>query len=193
MTEVTRLLADARGGDVGAWDRAVALVYQDLKRLARGVLAGGAAATLNPTALVHDCYLRMSRAGPDGVLNRGHFMALAATAMRQLMSNHARDKLAEKRGGGLQLDSLNGDTEVVAAAQGQGHAAQISAEAEQLLELDSALEQLQTENPEWVRVVECRIFVGLTETETAEALELPLRSCQRLWADARKRLAELLD
>lgn len=193
MTEVTRLLADARGGDAGAWDRAVALVYQDLKRLARGVLAGGAGATLNPTALVHDCYLRMSRVGPDGVLNRGHFMALAATAMRQLMSNHARDKLAEKRGGGLQPDSLDGDTDVLASAQGQGHAARLSAEAEQLIELDSALEQLQTENPEWVRVVECRIFVGLTETETAEALELPLRSCQRLWADARKRLAELLD
>lgn len=180
MAEVTQLLAQARAGDDAAWDRAVALVYEDLKRLARGVLGGPDNATLNPTALVHDCYLRLSRAGAEGVLNRAHFMALAARAMRQLMLNHARDKLTAKRGGG------------VAHTDVDAHAERIASEARGLLELDSALERLRLENPDWERVVECRVFAGLTEQETADALNLPLRSSQRLWSEARARLGELL-
>lgn len=180
MSDVTRLLDQARSGDVHAWDRAVALVYDDLKRVARGVLGGPGGATLNATALVHDCYLRLARAGPDGVLNRSHFLALAARAMRQLMLNHARDKLALKRGAG----AVHTDVDA--------HADRLADEAEQLLELDSALAKLQSENPDWVRVVECRVFAGLSEQETADALDLPLRSSQRLWADARARLGQLL-
>lgn len=180
MSDVTRLLEEARSGDPRAWDLAVALVYDDLKRVARGVLGGPGGATLNATALVHDCYLRLARAGPDGVLNRSHFLALAARAMRQLMLNHARDKLALKRGAG----AVHTDVDA--------HAERLADEAEQLLELDSALAKLQSENPDWVRVVECRVFAGLTEQETADAIGESLRTSQRVWADARARLAVLL-
>lgn len=180
MTEVTRLLEQARAGDAAAWDRAVALVYEDLRHMARGVLGGPGSATFNATGLVHDCYLRLSRAGADGVLNRAHFLALAARAMRQLMLNHARDRVAQKRGGG----AIHTDVDA--------HSEQIAAEAQGLIELDSALEQLGQENADFVRVVECRIHAGLSEQETAEALGMSLRSTQRLWSEARERLAALL-
>lgn len=177
--EITLLLDQARGGDQHAWDRAVALIYQDLRRVARRLLGAGSA-TLNPTGLVHDCYLRLCRAGPDGVQNRAHFLALAARAMRQLMLNHARDKLTEKRGGNAVHTELDSQHDAV------------TEEAMSLLELDSALCQLESEDARLVRLVECRIFAGLSEEETAEALGISLRSSQRLWADARQRLAAML-
>lgn len=180
MSEVTELLEKARGGEAGAWDRAVALVYQDLKRIARGVLAGGGSATLDATGLVHECYERMARQEASAVNNRAHFLALAARAMRQLMLNHARDKIAAKRGAG----AVHVDIDDV-------HDAAFN-EARHLLELDSALSQLETENANWVRVVECRVFAGMTEQETADALEMPLRTSQRAFSEARARLAELL-
>lgn len=180
MSEVTRLLEEARSGDAHAWDRAVTLVYDDLKRVARGVLGGAGGATLNATALVHDCYLRLARAGPDGVLDRSHFLALAARAMRQLMLNHARDKLAQKRGGGVMHTDVD------------ERADRLADEAQQLLELDSA--------PDAPAIGKSGMGAGGRmssvrrpfQQETADALNLPLRSSQRLWADARARLGELL-
>lgn len=181
MTDITQLLVQARSGDAKAWDDVVGLVYDDLKRIARGVLGGRGSATFNPTLLVHDCYLRMAKAGADGVLDRAHFLALAARAMRQLMLNHARDRAAIKRGDG----AIHVDVD--------DHAERIADEARDLIELDSALTRLESEHPQWVRVVECRIFAGMSEQETADALDLPLRSMQRLWSQARRRLADLLD
>lgn len=180
MSEVTELLEKARAGEQGAWDRAVALVYQDLKRIARSVLGGGGSATLDATGLVHECYERMARQEASAVNNRAHFLALAARAMRQLMLNHARDKIAAKRGAGAVHVDID---DVMDAA---------FVEARHLLELDSALSRLEIENPDWVRVVECRIFAGMTEQETADALTLPLRTSQRAFAEARARLTELL-
>jgi RNA polymerase sigma factor (TIGR02999 family) len=180
MGEVTELLEKARAGEAGAWDRAVALVYQDLRRIARGVLAGGSSATLDATGLVHECYERMARQEAFAVNNRAHFLALAARAMRQLLLNHARDKLAAKRGAGAAHVDLDDAPDAACT------------EARHLLELDSALSRLEVENPAWVRVVECRIFAGMTEQETADALEQPLRSAQRAFAQARERLTELL-
>lgn len=179
MSQVTELLSRARAGDTTAWDQAVSLVYDDLKRIARGVLTGGQG-TLNPTALVHECYLRLERAGTNDVLNRSHFLALAARAMRQLMLNHARDRLAAKRGGGAAHADIDDLSHPVAV------------EARHLLEIDSALTRIESEQPVWVRVVECRVFAGLTEQETADAIGEPLRTTQRHWADARRRLTELL-
>lgn len=181
MSDITQLLAQAREGDALAWDRVVGLVYDDLKRIARGVIGGQGSATFNPTLLVHDCYLRMAKAGADGALDRAHFLALAARAMRQLMLNHARDRAAIKRGAGAMHVDID------------EHADAIAGEARDLLELDSALVHLERDDPMCVRVVECRIFAGMTEQETADALDMPLRSAQRLWADARQRLADLLD
>lgn len=180
MGEVTELLERARGGDRDAWDQVVELIYDDLKRIARGVLGGQGSATLNPTALVHDCYLRLSRAGADGVVNREHFLSLAARAMRQLMLNHARDRVAAKRGGGVDQTQLGGvDVEA-------------DNEAEHLVALDGALTRLGAFDERLVRVVECRVFAGMSEDETAASMGISLRSVQRLYADARAQLAVLL-
>ncbi len=180
MGEVTELLEKSRAGEAGAWDRAVALVYHDLKRIARGVLGGSGSATLDATGLVHECYERMARQEAFAVNNRAHFLALAARAMRQLLLNHARDKLAAKRGSGATHVDIDDAPDAA------------TTEARQLLELDSALTRLERENPAWVRVVECRIFAGMTEQETADALAQPLRSTQRSFAQARERLTQLL-
>ena len=180
MGEVTQLLQRARDGDAGAWDAVVALIYQDLKHIARAVLGGRRGGTLNPTGLVNECYLRLARDGAAGLNDRAHFLALAARAMRQIMLNHARDKLAAKRGAGA--THLAFDAEQSA----------MESEAEQLIAIDDALQRLSAEDERMVRVIECRIFAGLSEPETAEALQLPLRSCQRLWAEARERLQSLL-
>jgi RNA polymerase sigma factor (TIGR02999 family) len=180
MGEVTQLLERARGGDAKAWDAVVALIYSDLKHIASVMLAGQHSATLNPTGLVHECYLRLAKGGAAVVSDRAHFLALAARAMRQLLLNHARDKLAIKRGAGAIHVELESDQLA------------IENEAEQLISMDRALQQLSEFDEGLVRVVECRVFAGLSEVETAEALGLSLRSCQRQWADARARLEVLL-
>lgn len=180
MAEVTELLERARQGDSLAWNQVVALIYDDLKRIARGVLAGKGSATFNPTVLVHDCYLRLAKAGAQGVHDRAHFMALAARAMRQLMLNHARDRMAQKRGSGAEAATL---TEEERSAD---------LEAEHLLGISSALEALERVEPKWVQVVECRVFAGLSEQETADALGVSLRTVQRWYADARVELARIM-
>ena len=180
MGEVTELLERARSGEREAWDQVVALIYDDLKRIARGVLGGQGSATLNPTALVHDCYLRLSRAGAEGVVNREHFLSLAARAMRQLLLNHARDRVAAKRGGGMDQTALGGED------------VEADNEAEHLVALDGALTRLGAVDERMVRVVECRVFAGMSEEETASSMGISLRSAQRLYADARAQLAVLL-
>ncbi|HOV96005.1 MAG TPA: ECF-type sigma factor [Thermomonas sp.] len=180
MGEITQLLERARDGEPAAWEQAVASLYEDLLRMARRARAHGGAATLNPTALVNECYLRVARRQADGIHSREHFLAIAGRAMRQILVNYARDRVAAKRGGGALQVTLDEDT---LSAQ---H------EADDLLALDAALNQLATEDVRLARIVDCRIFSGLTEQETAEALNLPLRSVQRLWHDARERLRHLL-
>jgi len=180
MGEITQLLEDARNGDPGAWASAVSCLHEDLLRLARRARAGGKAPTLNATALVNECYLRFARRQADGIRNREHFLAVASCAMRQILVNYARDRLAAKRGGEALRVTLDED---------RLHA---DGEADDLLALDVALAALQHEDPRMARVVDCRVFGGLTEQETAAALDLPLRSVQRLWHDARARLRELL-
>jgi RNA polymerase sigma factor (TIGR02999 family) len=113
-------------------------------------------------------------------LNREHFLALAARAMRQVLCNHAREQFAQKRGGeALQVTF-------------DPHDAAFSFQADQLLDIDRALETMEREEPHLVRVVECRMFAGMTEAETATALDLPLRTLQRQHADARERLRRQL-
>ena len=172
MGEITQLLERARDGEPAAWEQAVASLYEDLLRMARRARAHGGAATLNPTALVNECYLRVARRQADGIHSREHFLAIAGRAMRQILVNYARDRVAAKRGGGALQVTLDEDT--------------LSAQH------DAALNQLATEDVRLARIVDCRIFSGLTEQETAEALNLPLRSVQRLWHDARERLRHLL-
>lgn len=180
MGEITRLLYCAHGGDADAWERVVALLYPELLRLARRVRSANGAPTLCATALVHECYLRMARAQGGSISSRTHFLGVAGRAMRQILANYARDRMAAKRGGGARQVTL--DEEGLSA----------DSEAGELLALDAALEQLAAEDVRLVQVVDCRVFAGLTEQETAVALELPLRTVQRLWQRARERLRTLL-
>lgn len=175
---VTVLLEKSRSGDELAWSRLVELVYAELRRLASRQLYGQSHATMHTTRLVHDAYLRLAGSGRDAVQNRAHFFALASNVMRQVLCDHARARLRGKRGGGQQVDSL--DDGVEAPAQD---------DAESLIAVDEALRALEHTNPRWARVVECRFFAGYTEEETAEALDVPLRTVQRDWQQAKEYLA----
>ncbi len=181
MGDVTRLLEHARRGEPRAWDEAVALLYEDLLRVAHRVHAGRGAATLDPVALVNECYLRVARRRAEPIADRKHFLAVAARAMRQILVNYARDRTAAKRGGRAPHVTLNEET--LGADR----------EAVELLALDEALGRLEAEDARLVRVVDCRVFCGLTEPETASALGLSLRTVQRLWREARRRLRLLLE
>jgi RNA polymerase sigma factor (TIGR02999 family) len=181
MGDVTLLLERARSGDESAWDQAVALVYSDLKDLARGMLGGRSNQSLNVTSLVHEFYLRIERKGAVDIENRKHLMALASRAMRQLMVSHARERLAQKRGGGQHHTTLSAAEDLA-----------IDHEAEQLLALDEALIKLASDDLTAARIIECRVFAGMTDEESAAALELPLRKLQRGFADAKRQLEILL-
>lgn len=179
MGEITTLLERARHGESDAWERVVALLYADLLRIARRTAHHGNA-TLNATALVHECYLRVAKGNHDAIVDRSHFLALASRAMRQILVNHARDRVADKRGGGAPHITL------------QEHQACVEREADEVLMLDMALSQLGKDDELAARVVDCRVFGGLTEEETAEALGVPLRTVQRRWQQAREKLRSLL-
>ena len=180
MGEITVLLERARSGDQAAWNEVVELLYDDLKRLAR-VRADNSGGTLNATGLVNECYMRLAQAGSQkDVVDRGHFLALASRVMRQVLVDHARKRLADKRGGHDQrttLSTLDNCADV---------------EAGSLLSIDTALERLAAIDARFVQIIECRVFGGLSEEETALAIDLPLRTMQRLWQKARDSLRELL-
>lgn len=183
MTEdidITQMLSDVRGGDAAAWDRLVALVYADLRQMAHRQGAGQMAdRTLNTTGLVHECYLRIMRGNAPN--DRQHFFALASRVMRQVIIDHARERLAEKRGGGehaIPLEQVS-EEELV--------------QARQFVALDDALAELARVDERQARIVECRFFAGLTEQETAEALGVSLRLVQREWHEAREWLAKFLE
>jgi RNA polymerase sigma factor (TIGR02999 family) len=176
------LLQRARDGDAAAWDQAVALVYQDLRGVAHNVLGPRAGdRTLDVTSLVNECYLRLERKGALGVENRQHLLAVAARAMRQLLINYARDRSAQKREGRLHQTTLSAADEQTA-----------DLEADHWISLDGALHTLALEDELAVRVIECRVFAGMTDEESAQALNVPLRTLQRIFAHSKVRLAQLL-
>jgi RNA polymerase sigma factor (TIGR02999 family) len=154
-------------------------LYADLKRLARGqrgrVSAGH---TMQTTALVHEAWLKLMRS--KGWQSREHFMNSAARAMRHILVDYARQRVADKRGGGAGTDSLDEDT--VAAED----AALLRGEPpEQMLALNDALERLAQLSPRLVQVVECRYFAGYDEQETARLLGVTDRTVRRDWTKAR--------
>lgn len=181
---ITELLEQARAGDRAAEDAVYAAVYQDLRRLARGqrrrlYLSGN---TLNTTALVHESYFRLAGHG-EGFRDREHFLAVAATAMRQILVDRARRRSRAKRGGGERPVPL--DDALPAPAEDR--------EAELFLALDEALRALDRQDPRLRRVIECQFFGGMTQQETAAALDLSERSVRRLWVRARAWLQLQLD
>lgn len=174
---ITELFERAGNGDATASHVLFTSVYAELRRLARRQLAGRGERTIDTTGLVHECYLRL--AGSEaGVRDRGHFFALAARVMRQVIVDAARERMAGKRGGGERPLALEG----IDVAELR--------DAVELIEVNDLLDRLDNHAPRLARVVECRFFAGLTEPETALALGISERSVQRDWATARSWLLE---
>jgi len=179
--QVTRLLRDFREGDREAFDRIVPLLYDDLRRMAGGQLRRGQPAmTMGATGLVHELYLKMMGQQGLDANDRGHFLAISARAMRQVMADGARRRTAAKRGGDQAMVTY--DDEIALAED----------DAQWLADLDEALNRLAEFNERLAKVVECRFFGGLGEEETAQALDTSLRTVQRDWMRARAWLKEEL-
>ncbi len=169
---VTGLLIAWRGGDADALQKLIPLVYSELRRLARIHLRRERAGhTLQPTAVIHEAYLRLVDCKVDWQ-DRAHFFAVAAQTMRRILVDHARSREAMKRGGGNQRSLLV--TATVTEPRGID-----------MLDLDKALTKLAVRDPDRVRVVELRYFGGLTIAETAEALGQSAATVKRDWDFAR--------
>jgi RNA polymerase sigma factor (TIGR02999 family) len=174
--DITRLLHAYSGGDREAFDELVPMIYDELRRIARGHLRRTQrGATLDTTGLVHEAYLKLAGQKGMRVEDRGHFLAIAARAMRQIIVSRARARLADKRGGGGIPVTLDEER------MGGGDREQ----AVWLVDLDRALEELKARDENLSRTVECRVFAGLSEEETAAALGVSLRTAQRNWMKAR--------
>lgn len=176
MNEVTQILHAIAGGDPSAASQLLPLVYDELRRLAAHRLAHQTPGqTLQPTALVHEAYLRLV-SDPDGHDwdNRGHFFAAAAEAMRRILVEDARRKGRVKHGGGFARRDLD--------AADQAAVPEVS---EDLLALDEALTKLAAADPQAAQLVQLRYFAGLSIPEAAQALGVSPRSADRLWAYAR--------
>ena len=170
---ISQLLADWANRDPAAREQLVPIVYEELRRLAHHYMRGERAGhTLQTTALVNEVYLRL--AGIDGLRwrDRAHFFAMAATLMRRVLVDYARQRGREKRGAGVSVTSL--DEQAVAAQP-----------AVDIVALDQALERLAVVDPQQSRVVELRFFAGLSVEETAEALGISPATVKRDWATAR--------
>ena len=177
------LVARASRGDRPSLETLMPLVYDELRRLAAHYLRGERPGqTLQPTALVHEAYLRLLKDRPDRWQNRAHFCAIAAHSMRQILIERARARDALKRGGGQPRVTF--DEALPAAAD---------APSFDLLALDAALERLAALDPDQARIVELRFFGGLTIEETAEAMGSSPATVKRHWALARAWLARELE
>jgi RNA polymerase sigma factor (TIGR02999 family) len=179
--EVTGLLLSWRQGDPAALDRLVPLVYDELRRVARGHLRREPAGhSLQATALVHEVYLRLVDVDRMTLESRTHFLAVSARLMRQILVDHARRKRADKRGGGVTMMSLD---EVSPAAP---------TSSVDVLALDQALDALSSRDVQQCRVVELRFFGGLNIDEAAEALGVSTATVEREWAMAKAWLYQRL-
>ena len=162
-------------------DDAVALAYRELRAIAHQRLrARDGGGTLTTTALVHEAYLKLADNSEYAFKDRAHFLALASVVMRHVLVDRARQVSALKRGGINQRVTFD-DNQLA-----------VETESNALLQLDEALDELSRFDPRLARVVECRFFGGLTEKETADALDITVRTVQRDWVKARILLQRLL-
>jgi RNA polymerase sigma factor (TIGR02999 family) len=172
--EITEWLDAARDGDRGALDRVLATLYQELHSMARRQLAGQHGHTLDATALVHEAYLKLVGRNTARFDDRAHFFAYAASAMRSVVVDYARQRLAQKRGGDLhRVTDLPEDLEGGLRLD------------EDTLGLDTALTRLAAVDGRLAQVVELRYFAGLSEIEIASLLKRSERSIRRDWQKAR--------
>ena len=176
------LVDRATRGDAPALEALMPLVYAELRRLAAHYLKGERPGqTLQPTALVHEAYLKLLKDRPERWQNRAHFSAIAAHAMRQILIERARARDALKRGGGQPRVTF--DEGLPAAAPDQ---------SVDMIALDAALDRLAALDPGQARIVELRYFGGLSIEETAEAMKISPATVKRHWAAARAWLAKEL-
>jgi RNA polymerase sigma factor (TIGR02999 family) len=172
--DVTSLLDAWSGGDQSAFGRLVPVVYDELRRSARDLLASERGEhTLQPTALIHEAYLRLVGQDRARWANRRHFLCVAACAMRRVLVDHARARQASKRGDGVAPAPLE---EAMAVGVATDPA---------LLELDQALSRLAVFDPRAAQVVELRYFGGFTDAETGDAIGISLATVKRDWTSAR--------
>ena len=177
MSEVTQILDRAQQGDAKAASELLPLVYDELRRVAAHKMAGEAQGhTLQPTALVHEAWLRLVGNEESRFANRAHFFAAAAEAMRRILVESARRKARLKRGGNVEAQELE-ESQI-----------EMTAPSEEVLAVHEALDQLAAEDPLAAEVVKLRYFVGLAIPKVAEALNIAPRTADRLWAFARVRL-----
>ena len=182
MGEFTVLFAAVRQGDNEALNRLLSLLYDDLRQLARNRIKRYARIPmLDTTALVHESYLRLVQSGRLDVNDRRHFLAYAATTMRSIIVDFARQRRAGKRGGdAIQITLNTGLAETSASSE------------EEIIRVNDALDALKETDDRLVKLVEMRYFGGLTETEIAEALDVTDRTVRRDWEKARLWLADAL-
>jgi RNA polymerase sigma factor (TIGR02999 family) len=182
MSDVTRILTDIEQGNTQATDKLLPLVYNELRRLAAYKMAAEPAGhTLQPTALVHEAWLKLVDSPAQSWQNRAHFFGAAAEAMRRILIARARRKNAQRRGAGaahLDVDEL----EIASPAPD-----------DQLLALDEALDRFAAIEPQQAELVKLRYFVGLTIEEAAEVLGISKATAKRWWAYARAWLFHDID
>ena len=179
---ITRLLEAHRNGEDSAFDRVIEMLYEDLLRLAHHQRRGAPRdATLNTTGLVHEAYVKLANGTRLDWNDRAHFLAVAAQAMRHISVDYARNRLREKRGGGGHRVELR-ETHLI-----------VEADLEKQLAVDAVLEEMRESDPRLVQVVECRYFAGMTEEETAAALDVSVRTVRRIWKKAKVELKARLE
>jgi RNA polymerase sigma factor (TIGR02999 family) len=179
--EITQVLLACREGGQEAFDQLVHLVYDDLRRIAhRQLQRSRPGQMLNTTSLVNEAYLKLVDQTQVVWRDRSHFLAVSARAMRHIIVDATRHRSAAKRGG----EKAHIDLEQVQVA--------VEHQAEMLLMIDRALDQLAALDERLIRVVECRFFAGFTEEETAAALAVSVRTVQRDWKRARAWLKETI-
>lgn len=174
MSEITQILSEIRGGSQQGAEQLLSLVYTELKRIAAQKMAGEAPGnTLQPTALVHEAWMRLVGDGEAPFENRAHFFSAAAEAMRRILVDSARRKKAIRRGGGAAHEELE-----------EYHLVQ-NERGDELLAVDEALDLLAREDPVAANLVKLRYFVGMTMDEAAATMGMSLRNTERTWTYAR--------
>jgi RNA polymerase sigma factor (TIGR02999 family) len=181
ITEVTALLVRWRGGDESAFDALFPRVYDVMRRIAGGLLAGERVNhTLTATALVHEAYFKLADQNQANVTDRAHLMSIAALAMRRILISHARERAAQKRGASPIAITLVDD------ALGSGH------RADDVIAMDDLVTRLSELDERQGKVVVYRYYGGLTDEEIAEVLGVSVPTVRRAWRSARAWLAREL-
>lgn len=174
MEDFTRILNTLQRGEKITADELLPVVYDELRRLAAGKMSAEASGhTLQATALVHEAWMRISKSGQGDWDSRAHFFGAAAESMRRILVDHARKKLAAKRGGGAVHEELDESS------------LKMSVPPDELLAVHDALDELALEDERAAELVKLRYFVGLTMDEAAVALGMGKRSAENLWTFAR--------